>query len=136
MPGLSVFFLRTALLYLLGGSTIGSVLLWQKATGTAGPLWMLRETHIIFLTAGFLLHFVVGTAWWIFPRIQKRRGREAAMIAGYALLNLGIALECAAGLVWPAGRITGLSTVLEIAGLACFFSQLGPRIAQQFALRE
>lgn len=95
MPRLSVLFVRTSLLYLAVGVTLGSPILWHKATGTQPLAWRLLPAHQEIVLMGWLLQLAMGVAYWILPRrrIDGRptRGRERAAWTAFALVNIGLA---------------------------------------------
>ena len=46
MPRLSVWFIRSALLYLLLGFTLGGLMLWNKGLPIHPVLWRLLPAHM------------------------------------------------------------------------------------------
>src|SRR5512140_2622964 len=94
MPRQSVWFVRSSLIYLLAGFTIGAMILAQKGRPYDAQVWRLLPVHMEFLLAGWLLQLVLGMAFWIFPRfgVGAVRGREALISASFGLLNLGLLL--------------------------------------------
>lgn len=92
MPSLSVYFIRTAFIYLILGFSIGTLLLWQKATFISAEIWKFLPMHLELLTFGFLIQFIMGVAFWILPKYSSnpRRGNENLVWIAFILLNLGI----------------------------------------------
>ena len=98
MPKLTVWFVRTALVYLTVGFAVGAVLLAAPALPRGIPTARLLPVHIEFLLAGWMIQLALGVAFWILPRfrIGPERGREGMAWLSYGLLNLGV-LTAAAG---------------------------------------
>lgn len=92
MPRLSVWIIRTALLYLGVGFTLGALILFQKGVPYAGGVWRLLGMHMEFLLVGWTLQFALGVGFWILPRyiLGAPRGDEGLVWAAYILLNLGV----------------------------------------------
>jgi heme/copper-type cytochrome/quinol oxidase subunit 1 len=91
VPRLSVWMIRTALLALTAGATLGALLL--AAPGIAGVIrW--RPLHAELLLVGWTVQLAFGVAYWILPRFRSgpERGPEALGWAAFALVNLGILL--------------------------------------------
>lgn len=92
MPRLSVWFVRTSLLYLLVGFFFGALLLAQKGIPFYTPIWYLFPLHMEFLLVGWLIQLAMGVAFWIIPRFSSGspRGPVALAWVSFALLNTGI----------------------------------------------
>lgn len=93
MPRLSVWLIRTALVYLVVGFGLGAVMLAYKVTPFAPVLlaW-LRPLHVELLTLGWTLNLALGVAYWILPRRASdgERGSETVVVLVWALLNVGV----------------------------------------------
>jgi hypothetical protein len=113
MPRLSVWLVRSSLVYLVLGFTLGALLLAQKGLSFASGLWAWRPAHVELLLIGWTVQLVMGVAYWIFPRFgmsSAARRIEPGAWAAFGLLNggvwsvgLGSALD-APGWVVLAGR--------------------------------
>lgn len=135
MPRLSVLFVRTSLLHLAVGVTLGSPILWHKATGTQPLAWRLLPAHQEIVLMGWLLQLAMGVAYWILPRrrIDGRptRGRERAAWTAYALVNVGLAAVALSGLLASADQVhavLALGRVAEATAMALFTWHAWPRI--------
>ena len=104
MPRLSVYALRMALLYFLLGISMGALLLANKAMPVSGAIWAMLPIHIEFLLFGWMVQFVFGVGFWIFPRFtaHPRHGRSSLAWASLGLLNTGLLLVVAGALTGQA----------------------------------
>jgi heme/copper-type cytochrome/quinol oxidase subunit 1 len=128
MPTISVRLLRLSLLALMVGAGLGAWLLGAEPWSSA---WLprMRAAHVHLMLFGWLLPFVVGTAYWILPRHARgpERGPAGLATAGFWLVGLG-------GWLGSVGPLAGLS-LLQRGGLACsvagtglFLRLLWPRV--------
>lgn len=110
MPLVSRLMIRTALLQLALGATIGGLLLIEKGLHLQPWLWTLRPGHIQIMLFGWTVQLATGVAVWILPRLDAAGSRGNLRLAwlGYGALNGGVAL---AALHLP------LATALGEAGL-------------------
>lgn len=124
MPRLSVWFVRCALIYLLLGVTLGSLLLANKGASLTPWIWNLLPAHMEFLLLGWMAQLAMGVAFWILPRSGsgQPRGRTSMIYSALIILNLGIwmvALQPYAGslLLTLIGRaLEALSGILFLLG--------------------
>ncbi len=125
MPRLTVWFIRAALIHLMLGFTIGSLILAHKGILISHHLWRLLPTHVEFLFFGWVVQLIMGVAFWIFPRFWRSRGNEKLAWAAFTLLNLGVWLV-------GVGSLMGLNILVgrlvEIAAIAAFVAHIWPRI--------
>lgn len=128
MPTVSVRLLRLSLIALLAGAAIGA---WLLAVEPWDSGWLprLQAAHIHLMLFGWLMPFVIGTAYWILPRHARADERGSVPIATGAtwLIGAGVVLG-------PAGALAAIPG-LERAGLACtllggalFVRLLWPRV--------
>lgn len=92
MPRLSVWFIRTALLYLGAGFTVGALILFQKSEPYSAAVWQLLPMHIEFVLVGWTIQLAIGVGFWILPRSRHgaARGDERLVWLAYILLNIGV----------------------------------------------
>jgi hypothetical protein len=129
MPRLSVFFIRTALLYLTAGFTVGGLLLFHKGAPFWPGLWQLLPLHTEFVLVGWVTQFALGVAYWAFPRFARgaARGNARWGWAAYVLLNAGIlCVILSVTLPWPLGLLVGRGAEALAVGLLTV--SLWPRI--------
>ena len=91
MPPPSRAMAGAATVHLALGFSLGAFTLLAKASGTASPLWLLRETHIHGLLFGWLVQFAMGVALAIFPRLASGppRGDPRAAWGCFVMINTG-----------------------------------------------
>ncbi len=114
MPRLSVWLIRTALIYLAAGFTFGALLLFHKGVPLTPSMWRLLPAHIEFVLIGWTMQLAMGVAFWILPRFARgtARGDERWVWAAYMLLNAGV---LAVGL----GQAFGLPASYPLLGRSC-----------------
>ena len=103
MTRLSVWTVRTALLYLGIGFFIGALMLTQKGLPLDPALLRLLPMHVEFVLFGWALQLAMGIAFWILPRFshEPRYGNQRLGWMAYAMLNAGV-LIAGAGAWWGA----------------------------------
>jgi hypothetical protein len=131
MPSVSVWFIRSALLYLLAGYSIGALLLTAKGVGVPAPLvvWRWLPVHFELLLVGWLVQLVMGVAYWIFPRIgmtPQARGREGLAWLALALLNGGLWLDCF-GTLRQESFFSVAGRIAEVLSAACLAATIWAR---------
>jgi cbb3-type cytochrome oxidase subunit 1 len=108
-----------------------------------GPYTVSAHTHAILV--GFVMMMILGVALWLFPRPDQSddRYRPALAEASYWMLTVGSTVRVLGELLRP-GLSAGwlrwavlLGGLLQVAGLAVFFSNMWSRIrAAGSAARE
>lgn len=86
--------IRLSLIYLIIAVFIGGTLLIHKVVPLHPAFWSLLPVHYEFAIWGWIVQFVMGTAYWIFPRFLEgpARGNETATWVMAVCLNTGILL--------------------------------------------
>lgn len=94
MPNPSIWMLRLSLFYLLISVSIGGLILFHKATGYLPMIWLLLPLHYELAIWGWLVQFVMGTAYWMFPKKLEgeRRGPAAPAWVMILFFNSGLIL--------------------------------------------
>lgn len=94
MPRVSIMLIRTALVQLALGGTIGGLLLADKGLQIWPWIQQWRPGHIQIMLFGWIIQFACGVAVWILPRLDAAGGRGDLRLVrvGYAALNAGVAL--------------------------------------------
>ncbi len=128
MPTGSIWLLRLSLVSLLAGTGIGAWLLGHEPWGS---LWLprFRAAHVHLMLFGWLIPFVLGTAYWILPRHadQDERGSRAAATLAIGLLGLGIPVGLAGALLGVA-PVQNSGTLCVVAGAMVLITLLWPRV--------
>jgi hypothetical protein len=137
MPRLSQLIIRTALAWLMLGSTLGGLLLLNKGVPLLPWLWTLRAAHIHILLVGWTVQLACGVAFWILPRLDARgsRGRQWPIWLCYGALNIGVLLAALSeplgqsGTVFAGGRAYVAAGGLYLLAAMAFARHAWPRIA-------
>lgn len=134
MPRLSVWLIRTALLHLVAGFTIGALLLANKGIPIHPMVWRLLPIHIELLLLGWTLQLALGVAFWILPRFGNERPRAGLAWGAYLLLNLGIGLVAASVFLVTIPALTFWGRVLEVGAAVAFALHAWPRVKPPMAI--
>jgi hypothetical protein len=134
MPGPILWYVRTALLYLLASVVLGvwyQVELWRPVFG-AHPYLLVMHTHLALM--GGVIQMIMGVALWMFPLTapigQRLPFRPALAWSTYALFNGGLLGRFVVEFVFRSGggdiygALTVLSGVLQTAAMLTFIVHL------------
>lgn len=132
MPRVSIWFVRSSLIALLLGVTLGAVLLGAKGLSAGPALWFLLPAHLELVLVGWMLQLAMGVAQWILPRFGARgaaRGTTPAWIA-YVALNVGVlCVVVTTVLSGPlAGELRWVGRVAEVGAVAAFVVSVWSRV--------
>ena len=129
MPRLSVWFIRAALIALVLGTLVGSVLLAAKGMPAGDGFVRAVPLHAELLLIGWLVNLALGVAYWILPKhaSARERGHSAPAWAALLLVNAGVivvgyATMASAPALLLAGRVA------EVAAVACFAAHAWSRV--------
>jgi hypothetical protein len=136
MPRLSQLMIRTALVWLALGYSLGGLVLFNKGVPLLPWLWTLRTSHVHILLAGWTVQLACGVAFWILPRLDAggSRGDERPVWLCYAALNTGVALGALHDPLATLAdndvvrAIPALMGVLYLIAAAAFVAHAWPRI--------
>ncbi len=94
MPAQTIWMIRISLVYLLASAIMGALILTNKAFPLHPAIWSLLPVHYEMAIWGWMVQFVMGTAYWMFPRFLTglRRGPAWAGWIVVLLYNLGLLL--------------------------------------------
>ncbi|WP_069131228.1 hypothetical protein [Rhodohalobacter halophilus] len=92
MPLQSIWMMKISLMWLLISIFIGGLILIEKAAGVLPAVWGLLSVHYELAIWGWMVQFIIGTAYWMFPKFLTgtRRGPEWAAWSVVVLLNAGV----------------------------------------------
>jgi hypothetical protein len=101
MPLQTVWMIRLSLVWLLTSVLIGALILLGKAVPLPPMVWALLPVHYELAIWGWMVQFVIGTAYWMFPKYLTglRRGPQWAGWLLFILINAGVILLCASHLI-------------------------------------
>jgi cbb3-type cytochrome oxidase subunit 1 len=130
MMRLSVWVVRTALVYLGIGLLIGALMLAQKGVPIEGTLLRLLPLHIEVVLVGWTLQLGMGIAFWILPRFshEPRYGREVFGWLAYGLLNIGVLSVGVGQWLGAPSIIMFVGRVAEVLAVVSFAAHAWPRI--------
>lgn len=123
MPRLSVWAVRSALLYLLTGFSLGALLLANKGEPFGAWVWSLLPLHVECLLVGWTGQLILGVGFWILPRFPGgSRGNERLAWLAWGLLNAGTLLAGGAGMAAAglAAPILALGRGMEVLAAVAF----------------
>ena len=137
MPRLSVWCLRTALLYLGLGFTLGAVMLAAPGLHRPVTTLRLRPLHIELLLGGWMVQLAFGVAYWILPRQRGAgRGNERLAWAAFLLLNLGVLTAGVGGVIGASGPAIAAGRAAELLAAVAFAGHAWPRARLYTPLRN
>lgn len=120
MPRLSCWLIRTALVYLLLGFTLGGLMLWHKGLPIHPAVWRLLPAHMEFLLLGWTLQLVMGVAYWTLPRVGAKRRKSTLVWFSYGLLNGGLCLVALSGFAPATALVQLTGRLMETVAMTAF----------------
>lgn len=129
MPRLSSWFVRTSLIYLVVGFTLGALLLANKGLVFYPTVWKLLPIHSEILLVGWFVQLAIGVAFWILPRLSGAtpRGNERLVWLSFWLINLGIGMVTFAAII-PLSWTLLLGRLAELGGVVAFVAGSWKRV--------
>ncbi len=130
MTRLSVWTVRTALLYRSAGLLLGALMLTQKGLPFDPAMLRLLPLHVEFVLFGWTLQLAMGIAFWILPRFSRepRYGNQTFGWLAFVLLNAGVL--CAGLGQWlgadPLVALVG--RLAEVGAVIFFMGHAWPRV--------
>jgi hypothetical protein len=135
MPWISIWMIRLSLIYLMITFLTGSILLLNKAFSFHPGLWALLPLHIEAAMLGWIMQFVLGTAYWMFPRFLQRpiRGNQKAACYMFITVNAGILFSAfSMGNEW----ILFIGRLFLAMGMILFISIIRGRVVSYRDLKD
>ena len=126
VPSHAVHIVRLSLVYLVVGSTLGAIMLLDRAFQVAEFIWWTRPFHIELLFFGWFVHLAFGVASWILPRTAGAPGVRV-LAAAVIVLNMGI-FAVGAGQMLAMDGLTFVGRLAEMLGVIVFAVYIWPRI--------
>ena len=130
MPKLSVWFVRTALVYLAVGFALGAALLAAPGLPPGIPSARLLPAHIECLLTGWMVQLALGVAFWILPRFRvgPERGREEIAWLSYGLLNIGVLMAAAGAIIELPAVVPSIGHAVQGMAAGAFALHAWPRV--------
>ena len=134
MPRFSTWSIRLALAYLFVGFTLGALMLAHKGIYLLPGVMELLAVHQELLLIGWVIHLVMGVAYWMFPRFTpektglRPRGFVRAAWMALGMLNLGLVLFVLGETLFDAGWLVLVGRGMETLAVAAFLVNLWPRV--------
>lgn len=128
------YFIRTALLYLLGAFLVGGLLLANQGLTFSSQIGVLLPGYYHLLTVGWITQLICGVALWMFPVYSREqpRGNEWLGWITYGALNVGLLLRVIFEPIhaWTGswGWMLAVSAVLQMLAIWAFVASIWPRV--------
>lgn len=136
MPRLAVWFVRSSLVYLVVGFTVGALILVHKGTATLPWAWRLLPLHVAALLVGWMSQLAMGVAFWIFPRFGFRRGNVSLAWASWVLVNVGLLLAVIHAVIGAPTWLPAFAYAAAGLGVVAFVAHAWPRIKPAMTAEE
>lgn len=127
MPAVSIWMIRLSLIYLILTFVTGAAILVNKAFAIHPAFWALLPVHIEIAILGWIFQFVLGTAYWMFPRYLEKEKRGSVRLAWIMVisLNMGVIMT---GLSFGSIRIVFTGRLLLIVSVLLFIKLMWNRV--------
>lgn len=122
IPKPSIWMIRLSLVYFSISAGLGSMIFIHKAIDIHSMLWAFLPIHYELAMWGWLVQFVMGTAYWIFPKKLEgeRRGPAASAWAMVIIFNSGLIFLITSHLFSTSPSFTIIGRVLITVGILIF----------------
>lgn len=129
-------YIKTGILFLFAGFTVGAWLLVRRELFGIWPHPHLVSAHAHAVLVGFVMFLIFGVALWLFPRAAKgdTRYSPTRVTIAYWILTIatGSRFVSEAARAWSDARVLAWIVVLgglgQIIGAAIYFLAMWPRI--------
>lgn len=129
-PRQSVWLIRISLIYLLTGSSLGALLMLNKAYVLSPEIWKFLPLHFTILIWGFFIPLIMGTAYWMFPKYLSIHPRGSIWQAWWMVYsyNLGLVLYMITKFLVPIESLALMGKFLMFLGLVTFMKLAWARV--------
>ncbi|PJZ84861.1 hypothetical protein [Leptospira harrisiae] len=126
----SVWLIRVSLIYLMIGSSLGALLMINKAFALDPEIWRVLPLHYSILIWGFLIQLIMGTAYWMFPKFlsEQPRGSTWQIWFLFYSYNLGLVLFLMTKFIFPFDSLALFGKFLIFLGLVTFLKLAWVRV--------
>lgn len=90
MPTQTIWMIRLSLIYLLIAVLLGGLIITHKAIDLHPMIWSLLPVHFELAIWGWLVQFVMGTAYWMFPKKIQEPRRGPTLPAWLMIFNFNM----------------------------------------------
>ncbi len=136
LPTLTRWLIRTALVCCAAAFLLGVALAVAPLRSAHPMLAAAWPSYIHLLVVGWITQLIMGVAYWMFPRAERRpaAGPDRLGWMAYGAINLGLVCRLIAE---PAGAAPGghppgwlfpVSAALQLAGILAFVTGIWPRV--------
>lgn len=136
MPTLSRWLIRTALVCCAAAFLLGLALAIAPLRSAHPMLAAAWPSYIHLLVVGWITQLIMGVAYWMFPRVQRRPApasdRQGWIV--YASINIGLACRLVGEPIAGAyaggapGWLLPLSAALQLIAMVMFVVGIWPRV--------
>ncbi|PJZ46373.1 hypothetical protein [Leptospira brenneri] len=129
-PTPSIWLIRTSLIYLLSGTSLGVILMINKAFPLNPEIWKLLPLHYSIVIWGFLIQFVMGNAYWMFPKFLSDQPRGSVKQAWFLFFsyNFGLILYLITKIILPFAKLAIFGKFFIFLGLVTFMRLIWIRV--------
>ncbi|TGN04856.1 hypothetical protein [Leptospira bandrabouensis] len=126
----SVWFIRVSLIYLVIGSSLGAMLMLNKAFTLVPEIWKYLPLHYSILIWGFFLQLIMGTAYWMFPKFLSEHPRGSTWQIWFLFYsyNFGFILYLITKFIFPFVPLALFGKFLIFLGLVTFIKLAWARV--------
>ena len=95
MPPLTRWYIKLALVYLVGGLLLGALNAAQAPLGIPPFFAAAGPAYVHLLVVGWITGMIFGVAYWMFPKDspERPRGSNVLAVLTFVLLNAGLLLR-------------------------------------------
>jgi len=113
-------YIKTSLVFLLLGLSVGAYIAISEFILDTYPARLVATAHAHLLLVGFMLMMVMGVATWMFPRPARDdvRYRPELAEAAYWVITAGTAVRAAAEIAVSLVGVLSLRWLIALGGLA------------------
>ncbi|MCG8351687.1 MAG: hypothetical protein MI924_28295 [Chloroflexales bacterium] len=128
------YFIRTALIYLLGAFAVGGLVLVNQGLSLSNRIGVLLPVFYHLLTVGWITQLICGVALWMFPPLSRERPRGDERLGWftYITLNVGLLLRVVFEPLhtWTGswGWTLAVSALLQVLAVGAFVVAIWPRV--------
>ncbi|TGL86245.1 hypothetical protein EHQ68_13005 [Leptospira congkakensis] len=128
-PIQSVWLIRISLIYLLLGTSLGTLLMLNKIFVLSPEIWKFLPLHYSIVIWGFLIQFIMGNAYWMFPKHMSERPRGSVKESWFLFYsyNLGLLLLIISKFILTIPYLTMLGKLFIFFGLVTFIKLIWVR---------